>query len=309
MPRTFESVIFYAFVFISTGCTDSDRDVQQRYRYESEMHVDDLLRTYVVKLPSSYYDNNIDAETYPLVIGLHGTGGSAYQMEESYGLNEKANDENFIVVYPDGVRSSGVLGIRTWNAGRCCDYAMNKDIDDVAFIRELIDRLVAGLAVDPRRIYVAGMSNGGMLAYRLACELSTRIAAIAAVSSTMMTDHCDPERAVPVLHLHSLLDRKVPYAGGIGIGGYLFTPVDSTLNFWSGQNGCSVSQKITDNGQYIATIWNECSLGAALESYVTNDGGHSWPGGKKPTPGADNPSACIDANDLLWAFFQRFALP
>lgn len=301
--------MFFAFVVISCSCAESDPDGQQRYRYESHMTADGLVRTYVVNLPGTYHDNNDEANKYPLVIALHGTGGSAHQMEASYGLNEKGDKENFIVVYPEGVSSSGILGIKTWNAGRCCDYAMVNDIDDVAFIRDLIDRLIADFAINPKRVYVTGMSNGGMMAYRLACELSDKIAAIAAVSGTMMAAECKPGRAVPVLHMHSLLDAKVPYAGGIGIGGYHFTPVDSVLHFWSAQNGCSPSPKMIDNGQYRSTSWEGCNSNTALESYVTYDGGHAWPGGQKPNPGADPPSTYINANDLLWDFFQRFELP
>ncbi|HEX6224111.1 MAG TPA: PHB depolymerase family esterase [Chryseolinea sp.] len=309
MRRILERFMFVVFVFIFSGCTESDPDGQQPYRYESYMTVDGVVRTYVVKLPETYYDNNIDQGKYPLVIALHGTGGSAYQMEASYGLNEKGAKENFIIAYPEGVSSSGILGIRTWNAGRCCDYAMVNDIDDVGFIRDLIDWLIADFAVNPNRVYVTGMSNGGMMAYRLACELSDKIAAIAPVSATMMTGDCKPGRAVPVLHMHSLLDTKVPYNGGKGIGGYHFTPVDSVLNFWSVQNGCSASPKLIDNGEYRSTNWNDCSPNASLESYVTYDGGHAWPGGQKPSPGADTPSTYINANDLLWEFFQRFELP
>jgi polyhydroxybutyrate depolymerase len=263
----------------------------------------------VVHLPPTYYDIDQQSVDYPLVIALHGTGGSAVQMEAMYGLSKKADESNFVVVYPDGVRTNGFLGIRTWNAGTCCDYAMENDIDDVAFISDLIDKLVGDFHVNPRRVYVTGMSNGGMMSYRIACELSLKIAAIAPVSSTMMAAHCAPQRPVPILHMHSVLDSKVPYNGGIGIGGYYFSAVDSVLTSWSIKNQCASTPLRVDNGQYIKTSWSNCTGNVCIESYVTYDGGHSWPGGEQAAYWADPPSAYVDANDLLWEFFQRFELP
>ena len=309
MTRIIEYLLISSSLFVTTRCSESEPVDQQLYRYESSMYVDNLLRSYVVHLPTTYYGNGPNSEPYPLVIALHGTGGSAQQMELGYSLNEKADKSNFVVVYPEGVRTNGFLGIRTWNAGACCDYAMVNQIDDVAFIKELIDKLTVDYNINPKRIYVTGMSNGGMMAYRLACELSWKIAAIAPVSSTMMANHCEPERSVPILHLHSVLDTKVPYSGGIGIGDYNFTSVDSVLTSWSIKNHCITAPIKVDNGQFIRTSWNDCNGNVSIESYVTYDGGHSWPGGEQAAYWADPPSSNINANDLLWDFFQRFELP
>lgn len=303
----FHPFILSIVLISSVGCSDSEQERQ--LRFETSMYVDDILRTYVVKLPKSYYENDSSSKAYPVIIALHGTGGNARQMESSYGLNDKADLADFIVVYPEGVRSNGVLGIRTWNAGKCCDYAMENNIDDVAFISSLIDRLESEFNIDPAKIYVAGMSNGGMMAYRLACELSSRIAAIAAISSTMMTTDCDPERPVPILHIHSALDSKIPFTGGVGIGGYDFSNVDSVLNVWADINLCMTTPTENDNGRYKTKFWNSCHGDVSIERYLTHDGGHSWPGGKQPGPWADLPSAYINANDVIWDFFQRFKLP
>lgn len=302
MKMLFNSFIIGVWLMSSVGCSDSGQ--QHQFRYESTMQVDEILRTYVVKLPKSYYDNS--SKAYPLVLALHGTGGSAQQMESSYGLNDKADLADFIVVYPEGVRRDGVLGIRTWNAGKCCDYSMENNIDDVAFVSTLIDRMESEFHIDPARIYVTGMSNGGMMAYRLACELSSRIAAIAAVSSTMMATECSPDRPVPILHIHSALDTKVPYTGGIGIGGYNFSDVDSVLNVWATVNLCMDAPAENDNGRYKTMFWNNCQGNVSIERYLTSDGGHSWPGGKQTGQWADLPSAYVNANDLIWEFFQRF---
>ena len=97
-------------------------------------------------------------------------------------MTEKANAENFAIVYPDGIQSDGILRARTWNAGTCCDYATEKNIDDVHFISEMIDEIVKTYKVNPKKVYATGMSNGAMLSYRLACEILNKITSIAAVS-------------------------------------------------------------------------------------------------------------------------------
>lgn len=304
MRMWFYLLIFYACVG-ALRCSDSNQGHQ--YRYESSLNSGGDARTYIVKLPNGYYEEA--NRLFPIVIALHGTGGSAKQMESSYGLDEEANRKGFVVVYPDGVRSDGPLGIRTWNAGMCCDFAMENNVDDVAFMDKLIDQLVTDYRIDDRRIYVTGMSNGGMMAYRLACELSPRIAAIAPVSSTMMTAQCDPGRAIPILHIHSILDKKIPYSGGVGIGGYIFSSVDSVLNIWVGKNRCVGPAYEEDNGRVVAKSWSNCDGGAVIESLLTYDGGHSWPGGQKPARWADPPSAYVNASELMFEFFQRFSLP
>jgi polyhydroxybutyrate depolymerase len=185
---------------------------------------------------------------------------------------------------------------------------MENDVDDVEFISDVIDELSIEFRINKKKIYLTGMSNGGMMAYRLACELSYKLAAIAPISSTMMVKQpCNPARSVPVLHVHSLLDTIVPYRGGVGLAGYNFSPVDSVLQLWAQINGCT-SPTSVDNSQFIHTIWSECE-DAAIESYLTYDGGHSWPGGQKAGSWADDPSSFIKANDLMWDFFKRFELP
>lgn len=294
------------FLFSVVCCADSDPDIGRVYRFQKTTTVDGRARTYLLNLPPDYYN---DSSSFPLVVGLHGTGGSASQFDRDYGLTQKANDSGFIVVYPEGVQSNGILGVRTWNAGTCCDYARENNVDDVKFILGLIDKLVATYRVNPKRIYVTGMSNGGMMAYRLACEAADKIAALAAVSSTMVASQpCHPSRPVPILHIHSVLDTKVPYNGGIGIGGYYFPPVDSILNVWSSENSCAAPEVTVDNGEYKLTKWLSCKDGVTIELYLTQDGGHAWPGGLRSGVWGDTPSVTVNATDLLWEFFQRFEL-
>lgn len=269
--------------------------------------VDGRARTFNVHLPPQYEEG---ADTFPLVIGLHGLGGSAVQFDRHYHFSEKADREGFIAVYPNGVRSDGRFGIRTWNAGTCCDFAMRENVDDVRFISELIDRLLESYRIDPKRVYVTGMSNGGMLTYRLAAEIPQKIAAIAPVSCTMVFDPpVDQPRPVPIIHLHSVLDEIIPYNGGTNSLGYHFPSVDSILNVWVARNGCLPDPQVTEGAGYTVKQWVDELDSPFMVHYLTEDGGHSWPGGEQVRPGAAPPSAAINGNELIWGFFQRFHLP
>lgn len=301
------NILLFISLFSIAGCGTDGTDASI-YRIDGVMTVDGRTRTYLLNLPPHYYEQT---ENVPLVIGLHGTGGKATQFERDYKFTEKANSAGFMVVYPEGVRSNGVLGVRTWNAGTCCDYAKDNNVDDVEFIRELIDYIIANFNIDPKRVYVTGMSNGGMMAYRLACELPDKIAAIAAVSSTMVVAKpCDPSRAVPILHIHSIRDTKVPYNGGVGLRGYYFPPVDSVLDVWSSKDSCEMTgQVVVNNSDYRFTKWSACANDVTIEAYLTQDGGHAWPGGLQSGNWGDVPSIAVNANDLIWGFFQRFQLP
>ncbi len=307
-------VLFLLFIgsllFIS-ACGQNAASVEPLYQIKKTLFVDGFSRSYAVNLPPNYYQS----ANFSVVIALHGGGGDALQFETTSKLSEKANTSRFIVVYPEGVKNTGTLGARSWNAGNCCDYASDNNIDDVAFISKLIDRLVLTYKINPKKIYVTGHSNGGMMAYRLACELSNKIAAITPNASTMVVDQpCSPSRAMPILHMHSVLDTKVPYKGGTGTGagteGVYLPSINSVLKTWSKKNNCNaLAQVITNNSGYKLTRWSNCSSNAIIDYYLTKDGGHGWPGGLPGGPNSDTPSTAINANDLLWNFFQQHQLP
>ena len=160
---------------------------------------DGYERTYLLHLPTGYDG----IEPLPLIIAMHGGLGSADNLQSQSGLSNKADSENFIVVYPEGVKG-GVLNVRTWNAGWCCGNSSSSNVDDVGFIDSLLDTLVDRYAIDTNRIYATGMSNGGFMSYRLACELSDRIAAIAPVSASMSVTGYIPSRPVPIIHFSFL---------------------------------------------------------------------------------------------------------
>lgn len=293
-----------SLICLLSACDKSDDpDTDTVYNSYQSIIVDGRERSFLLNLPPNYMDSEGD---FALVIGMHGGAGNARHFEETYHFSEKSNEAQFIAVYPEGVKSDGPLGARTWNAGTCCDYAVEQNVDDVKFLSELIDHLTAEYKVDPKRVYATGMSNGGMMAYRLACELSDKIAAIAGVSTSMgMSTPCDPNGPVSILHIQSKLDESVPFEGGVGVRGNYFPPIDSVLNVWSGLNSCTNMPESTSFDNYLFTEWNTCAESTAIKYYLTEDGGHSWPGGEKGTFFADPPSTALNATDLIWDFFQE----
>lgn len=273
-------------------------------QYDS-LSYDGLQRSFLLHFPPAYDGR----ENLPLVIAMHGGGGSAANLQNQSGLSHTADEKGFIVVYPEGTRE-GFLKLRTWNAGWCCGHASATGIDDVGFIDTLLDVLIEQYTIDTNRIYATGMSNGGFMSYRLACELSDRIAAIAPVAGSQSLTVCNPESPVPIIHFHSYLDGSVPYLGGIGdgISDHYNSPLDSVLETWAGKNGCQSGKMILQDDLEVTKYqWTDCDCSADIEWYLTKDGGHSWPGGNQ-TPIGDPASQVINANELMWEFFSHHSL-
>ncbi len=250
------------------------------------LNYDDIDRTYLLHVPSSY--NGLTA--VPLVVALHPFGSNGSGFESTTGFSVKADSNNFIVVYPNGTGSP-----RSWNGGNCCGSAMTNDIDDVGFISVLIDTLSANYNIDSSRIFAAGFSNGSIMAYRLAAELSNKIAAIAAASGQMMLDECDPARAVPIMHLHGLEDDAVPYEGG-SASGYVFPSVESVIGIWVEINNCETEpDTIINNEDLMVRKWTALSSNADIVLYTTPSDGHNW-------------LTSISATDSIWKFFDAHPL-
>ena len=250
-------------------------------------------RWYLVHPPKGY-----DGKTpLPLVLVLHGALQGAANVERMSGMSAKADKENFLVAYPNGTSRFGLTP--TWNAGACCGYAMIHNVDDVGFLRALIDRLERDYAVDPKRIYVTGISNGGMMSYRLACELADRVAAIAPVEGAQDVD-CRPSEPVSVLIFHGTADLLVPYQGGstpYQIGPKRTdTPVSSAVDFWVKHDGCSAAPKREETSQVRIDTYSGCKDGAGVALHTIPGGHHWWPG----VPLSRNN---VPATDIMWSFF------
>ena len=267
-----------------------------------------MERSYVVRLPKAL---PASAAPVPLVLVLHGGGGNATNAEAMTGFTSKAERAGFIVVYPEG---TGRLDKRllTWNAVHCCGYAMQNKVDDVGFIRALLDRLAADWPVDTRRIYVTGLSNGGMMAHRLGTELSDRIAAIAPVIATVFGDEKMPTHPVAALMVNGQLDTSVPPAGGppggmgARAGAWDGTPTQPTLaqgSFWAAANGCQTPPSVAEQPPIIRWRYR-CAPGRAVEVVLVGDNGHAWPGGQAGRARADAPNAAWSATDVIWSFFE-----
>ncbi len=268
---------------------------------------DGIARTFRVYLPGSY-----DGLTpRPVVLNLHGGFGSGAQIESSSRITEVANSAGFVAVSPDGV-ADPVYGIRTWNGGGCCGYAVSANVDDVGFVRALLDRLEATTCIDRRRVYAQGMSNGAILSHRLACELADRIRAIGPVAGTNMAAACAPVRPVPVFEIHGAADQHVPFDGGFGCGasGVAYPSVAETIEGWRARAGCRDKPgRGTDRPDAACQRFSGCAAGVDVEQCTVNGGGHTWPGGTPPLlPGIGNcpfgyQSPSFVASSETWKFF------
>jgi polyhydroxybutyrate depolymerase len=282
--------------------------------YQFELPVGGSTRSYLVHLP-----RQAASAALPVVISLHGGGGNARQHRQSSGMDAAAERDGYIVVYPNG---SGVLHdhLLTWNAGNCCSYAMDHNIDDVGFIAALIDDLAQRAAIDTRRVYVAGHSNGGMMAHRLGAALPDKIAAIASVAGAHIPT-LRGTRAMPVLHIHSIDDPRALYRGGLGPpfpltnNRVMHQPVDDMLSAWVRQNGCAATPEEKDfkeAGGHTARllVYGHCRDGAEVALWKLTGAGHGWPGGTAAFEKLLGPATrVIDANTEIWRFLSRFSLP
>ncbi|MGE5156050.1 MAG: alpha/beta hydrolase family esterase [Betaproteobacteria bacterium] len=263
--------------------------------------VDGRQRTYRIYRPAGL------AQPAPLVIMLHGALGSGAQAESSYGWDREADSGHFMVVYPDGYK-------RTWAVSDgCCGPAAAQHVDDVAFIRAVVARVSAQLPIDRARIYATGISNGGMLAYRLACA-TTIFAAIAPDSATML-NACPSPAPISVMHVHGTADRTIPYTGGPGRrnnGGTGAYPADTTgppipdlINRWRQVDGCAPPASSRHGA--ITTSVSDCPDGRAVVLVAIAGAGHQWPGQPGPSgPFAsrlDPPYRGWDATAAVWQFF------
>lgn len=268
-----------------------------------------LKRSYTLHLPATS-----PAGALPLVVVLHGGAGSGAGAAKMTGFDALADDSGFLVVYPDGtdrdrplMHAMGKPGFLTWNAGSCCGYAQGHDIDDVGFIRAVVADVQKQHAVDAKRIYATGISNGGMLSYRLACEASDLFAAIGPVAGIIEIPDCKPVHPVAVIDFQGTDDQNVPLAGGIGkkeVGKKEDRkPVQDSIDFWVKQDGCSVTVK-SEHPDIHLTNYGGCTDGTAVDYYVVQGGGHAWPGGQQMASFLDKPDPDVPATFLIWSFFK-----
>jgi polyhydroxybutyrate depolymerase len=253
-------------------------------------------RTYLVHVPPV----NGAKTPLPLVFVLHGGTQSADSAEKMSGMSAKADQEHFIAVYP---LSTGHLP--TWNSGNCCGYALQNNVDDVGFLRALIEHLERDYSVDRKRIFFTGISNGAMMSYRVACEMSDQVAAISPVEGALNVD-CHPTEPVSVLIFHGTSDHLVPFNGGstpFQLGGKRSdNSVANAVQFWVKRDACSTAPDHEETSTARIDTYSQCQRGAGVVLYAIQGGHHMWPGLRISGNG-------IPATDLIWAFFAAHPKP
>jgi polyhydroxybutyrate depolymerase len=255
-------------------------------------------RTYRLYVPAG-----LPAGRAPLVIALHAALGSGGVMELLTRLDRVADRKKFLVAYPDGLPAPA----RVWNAGDCCNRST---ADDVGFLGGLIDDIVAAQGADPARVYVTGISNGAMMAYRFACQRAGKIAAVAVVAGSMTYQPCRPARPVPLMIFHGTADTTVPEGGGslpaLGMRG-TFPSQEEVVRTWSRIDSVPPPARVGYRRGGVTCRTSDPAMPVSMVVYCrVAGGGHTWPGGT-PVPLAGPTSPDIDASAAMWDFFAAHA--
>jgi polyhydroxybutyrate depolymerase len=283
--------------------------ISQPGDYQFSIQHEGLTRMYRIHVPSQYDP----ATPTPLILAFHGGGGSMDYMakDKYYGLISKSEKEGFVVVFPNGFSKLKSGKFATWNAGRCCAGARDENIDDVGFVKVVIEEVMNQLNIDHSKIFATGMSNGGMMSYRLACEMSDTFKAIASIAGTENIDQCGPSQPISILHIHAQNDTHVLFHGGAGKDAFKdqtkvtdFTAVPETISRWVKRNHCDPTpQRVLEKEGVYCDLYSHCDGNVEVKLCVTSSGGHSWPGGFK-LRGDEAPSTAISANDEIWNFVK-----
>ncbi len=292
------------FLFVSFSFA-----VSTYFSKEKVMEYSGLERRYRIHLPFKYNSSN----NYPVLIALHGFGDSPKKMELYTGLNQSANKNGFIVVYPYGTTNRR-FGPLSWNGGICCNYAYETGVDDVGFINALIDELVANYNVNSEKVYVTGFSNGGILANLVATKLPDKVSGAAIVSGAIASKQTEEEEytyiqksetPVPVVIFHGKNDGSISFNGGESSDPVVeFASAYDMVNFWLENNKCEKHPtEISRGANYTKEVYSSCEGGSNVVFYAINDGKHEWPGWRL-NPIKNIMGKGLKANDLIWDFFS-----
>lgn len=243
-----------------------------------------------------------------LVLDFHGNLSSGAQEDSIDRMNAASDKDGFVSVHPDGTQNS-------WNGGSCCGAAKSTNVDDVAFVRAMIDAIAKTTCIDPKHVHAAGLSNGGMLSYRLACEASDRIASIASVAGPLGLDKsaCNPSRPIAVLHVHGTKDPVAPYDGGPAPAdpSVVFSGTKDTMAHFRSKNACTDAEHVSfQKGDATCATTSACAGGSEVTLCTIDGGGHTWPGGVPlPEQFFGKTSTDLDATAAIVAFFRAHPMP
>lgn len=284
------SICAFMFYFISLANTQET--------ITANITHDGIQREYILYVPASYNGST----QVPLLFNFHGYGSNAIQQLFFGDFREIADREGFIIVHPEGTEDA--TGSQHWNVGWG-----SSTVDDVGFVSALIDQLQQEYSINADRIYSTGMSNGGFISYELACQLGSRIAAIASVTGSMSLptfQNCNPVRSIPVMQIHGTADATVPYEGST-----ISTPIEEVMEYWVSYNNCDMNPIITaiddidmtDQTTVEHIVYPNGDMGITTELFLVENGTHSWPGSIFGFPGTNYD---INASEEIWKFFSRF---
>lgn len=286
--------------------------------------VDGLEREYLLYVPAAYDGS----ENWPLLLNLHpATFNATVQIGLSQ-MNPVADTAHFLIAYPNGVSVNGNPNMRNWNPLLLPDRA-----DDITFLTNLIDTLLEDLQIDPNRIYITGVDEGGLMSYTFVCQQPNQVAAIASVAGIIPTGFdisgCVPASPRPLLHMHGTADLLIPFDGGLDGVGNIAPPTRSVIENWINNNGCASDSTVVnfedivleDNSTVSRREFTNCNTYIGADEiernlevwfYVIENGGHNWPGGAPAPPGFEaffgNINRDINASSEIWNFFNRHEL-
>jgi polyhydroxybutyrate depolymerase len=272
----------------------------------------------------------------PLVLNLHGATQNGFLEELQTGMDNSADRDGYLVAYPDGTRIAKVLSPDPvaknaqygWNAGRCCGLPVTRHIDDLGFLEKVIADVAERTPVDRRRVYMTGISNGGMMAYAMAAQASDRVAAVASIAGQVELPSIHPTRPVPTLEFHSVDDPIARWGGVPDRDPALRLSVMEGIDQWVRADGCDPNA-VTGTTVVGATgsmsagetatpvTYRPCRAGTEVALWRFTGSGHVWPGSLLNTGppstwilgGVGRGTVLVDANEAMWQFFQRYQIP
>ena len=274
----------------------------------AKITVEGHARTYSLHVPEDYDGKKV----MPLLLALHGRLGTGAGQEKLAHLDKVSDEHGFLVVYPDGLD-------RGWADGRGGTPSDRGGVDDVKFLSALIDKVESEYKVDAKKVFAVGMSNGGFMSGRLACDLSDRIAAVGIVGASLSENTaatCRPRQPVSVMMIQGTADPLVPFEGGAlrkGAGGVVLSHEAAVKKFVE-VDRCTGEPKedhIADNARdgtsVDVTSYGSCAGESAVVGYVVNGGGHTWPGGTQYLPAVfiGKTTHNMDGSEVLWDFLEK----
>jgi polyhydroxybutyrate depolymerase len=281
-----------ALAILAGGCSRLQDQDAAGDRQTSTLLVGDIERSYSIHAPESA------GGRLGLIIALHGGSSTPERFAEITGFDRPAARDG-AVAYPAGIG-------RTWNAGDCCGRAQRRQVDDVAFMRALIRDVAARIPLDRRRVFATGWSNGGKMAYRLACALADQIASIGVVGTGLGVDDCKPSETVSLLHIHGTADRLHPYQGGDGLFSDDQAGAEQSVATWRRLNGCSDASSTYRTDATTCERWSRCSGDEEVRLCTIEGMGHQWPPREvRPTRLLGPTTDDYNATAAILSFFHR----